>query len=156
MRLALAFFLAAVLITPLSAQEQQGAATLTELQQRLTAHVTDPKFDAAMWGVKIVSSTSGKVLFEHNASKLLSPASNSKLYTMALALDRLGPDYRIKTSLLAAAKPTRSGLLKGDLFIYGKPDCGWNFFPRRALRFGMGVGRYGILLRGRNLRAHHQ
>jgi len=75
-----------------------------------------------MWGVKVVSMDSGKTLFEHNAGKLFSPASNCKLYTVALALDELGGDYRIRTSLYAASKPDRSGVLKNDLIVYGRGD----------------------------------
>lgn len=110
------------------AQAQQPAppATLAELQQRLTNHVTQPRFTAGLFGVKIVSLDTGKTIFEHNAEKLFSPASNSKLYTMALALDRLGGDYRIKTSLYAAAEPDRRGNLKGDLIVYGRGDPTFN------------------------------
>src|SRR5690606_14495401 len=84
-------------------------ATLAELQQRLTDLVTQPRFAAGTFGVKIVSLESGKVLFAHDADKLLSPASNCKLYTMAMVLDKLGGDYRIRTSLYAAAKPDARG-----------------------------------------------
>jgi D-alanyl-D-alanine carboxypeptidase/D-alanyl-D-alanine-endopeptidase (penicillin-binding protein 4) len=91
------------------------------LQQQLSTHLSQPKFDAALWGVKVVSLDSGKVIFEQNSQKLFSPASNSKLYTVALALDRLGPDYRIKTFLYAIATPN-SGVLKGDLIVFGRGD----------------------------------
>ena len=72
--------------------------------------------------MKIVSLDSGKVLFEHNPRKLFSPASNSKLYTVGLGLERLGSEYRIKTSLYSAAPPNRWGALKGDLILYGRGD----------------------------------
>ncbi len=101
---------------------QQPAATVAELQKQLSDHLSQPKFAAAMWGVKVVSLDSGEIIFEHNAQKLFSPASNSKLYTMAMALDRLGQDYRIKTSLYAKTRPNRSGTLKGDLIVYGRGD----------------------------------
>ena len=104
------------------AQSPPPPATLTELQQRLTEHIANPRFAAATWGVKVVSLDSGQTLFEQNAGKFFSPASNCKLYTMALALDRLGGDYRIKTSLFAATKPDRRGVLKGDLILYGRGD----------------------------------
>jgi D-alanyl-D-alanine carboxypeptidase/D-alanyl-D-alanine-endopeptidase (penicillin-binding protein 4) len=104
------------------AQSPPPPASLAELQQRLTAHINNPRFAAATWGVKVVSLDSGQTLFDHNAGKLFSPASNCKLYTMALALDQLGGDYRIKTSLYATAKPDRRGVLKGDLIIYGRGD----------------------------------
>jgi serine-type D-Ala-D-Ala carboxypeptidase/endopeptidase (penicillin-binding protein 4) len=98
------------------------ASTLSELQSNLTTHISQPRFAAAMWGVKVVSLDSGKTLFENNSQKLFSPASNSKLYTVALGLDRFGPDFRIKTSLYATSRPNRRGLLKGDLILYGRGD----------------------------------
>lgn len=101
---------------------QKAATTVAELQKQLSDHLAQPKFAGAMWGVKVVSLDSGEIIFEHNAQKLFSPASNSKLYTMALALDRLGPDYRIKTSLYAKTRPSRGGTLKGDLIVYGRGD----------------------------------
>jgi D-alanyl-D-alanine carboxypeptidase/D-alanyl-D-alanine-endopeptidase (penicillin-binding protein 4) len=104
------------------AQVPLPPTTLAELQERLKNHVSQTQFDAATWGVKVISLDTGKTLFEHDAQKLFSPASNSKLYSIALALDRLGPDYRIKTSLYAASRPSRSGVLKGDLILYGRGD----------------------------------
>jgi D-alanyl-D-alanine carboxypeptidase/D-alanyl-D-alanine-endopeptidase (penicillin-binding protein 4) len=104
------------------AREPKPPATLAELQQRIQQHVSQPKYDAALWGVKIVSLDSGKTVFERNPQKLCSPASNCKLYTVALALDRLGADYRIKTSLYAKARPSKSGRLGGDLIVYGRGD----------------------------------
>jgi D-alanyl-D-alanine carboxypeptidase/D-alanyl-D-alanine-endopeptidase (penicillin-binding protein 4) len=75
-----------------------------------------------MWGVKVVSLDSEKTLFEHNPQKLFSPASNSKLFTVTLALERLGPDYRVKTSLYAPLKPDPAGTVQGDLIMYGRGD----------------------------------
>jgi D-alanyl-D-alanine carboxypeptidase/D-alanyl-D-alanine-endopeptidase (penicillin-binding protein 4) len=105
----------------ISAQEAKALKTLAELQQQLSVHLAQHKFDAALWGVKVVSFDSGKVIFEQNSQKLFSPASNSKLYTVALALERLGADYRIKTSLYGAAKPGE-GVLQGDLIVFGRGD----------------------------------
>jgi serine-type D-Ala-D-Ala carboxypeptidase/endopeptidase (penicillin-binding protein 4) len=118
---ALIFFSVLSIIVDASAQEPKPVKTLADLQQELSAHVAQPKFDAALWGVKVVSLDSGKVIFEQNSQKLFSPASNSKLYTVALALERLGADYRIKTSLYAAARPN-AGVLKGDLIVFGRGD----------------------------------
>lgn len=108
------------------AQPASAPATLADLQQRLTEHLSQPRFAAATFGVKIVSLDTGKTLFAHDAEKLFSPASNCKLYTMALALDQLGGDYRISTSLYAAARPDRRGKLKGDLIVYGRGDPTFN------------------------------
>jgi len=104
------------------AQSPELQVSLADLQRSLSEHVANPRFIGATWGVKIVSLDSGKTLFEQNPGKLFSPASNCKLYTMALALDRLGGDYRIRTSLYATAKPDRRGTLTGDLVVYGRGD----------------------------------
>lgn len=102
--------------------DEAPARTLAELQQRLKSQVSQPEYAAAIWGAKVISLDNGKTLFEYNSEKLFSPASNCKLYTVAAALGRLGPDYRIKTSLYAKVRPNRSGTLKADLVVYGRGD----------------------------------
>ncbi|HZV36907.1 MAG TPA: D-alanyl-D-alanine carboxypeptidase/D-alanyl-D-alanine-endopeptidase [Verrucomicrobiae bacterium] len=104
------------------AEKPKPPATLQDLQRRIGAIVANPKYAAALWGVKIASLDSGRVLVSVNEQKLFSPASNSKLYTMALGMDHLGPDYRIKTSLYALSRPDANGMLNGDLIIYGRGD----------------------------------
>ncbi|MFM1769877.1 MAG: D-alanyl-D-alanine carboxypeptidase/D-alanyl-D-alanine-endopeptidase [Verrucomicrobiota bacterium] len=113
---ALAGFLGLAL--PATAAEPALAA----LQAALSNHLAQPRFAAAAWGVKVATLDSGRTLFAHQADKLLKPASNAKLYTGALALDRLGPDFRIRTSLYATRRPDRSGTLRGDLLVYGRGD----------------------------------
>jgi len=115
---------AAVLVSALRAWAQQEVpiGTVAQLRERLNDRITQPQYAAALWGAKVASLDTGIVLFEHNAEKLFSPASNTKLYTVAMALERLGPDYRIKTSMYSKARPGRSGTLKGDLVVYGRGD----------------------------------
>jgi D-alanyl-D-alanine carboxypeptidase/D-alanyl-D-alanine-endopeptidase (penicillin-binding protein 4) len=97
--------------------------SIAELRASIARHVAAARFAEAAWGVKIVSLSSGAVLFETNAQKLLKPASNAKLYTGALALDTLGPDFQIETSLYAARNDlARDGTLKGSLIVYGRGD----------------------------------
>jgi serine-type D-Ala-D-Ala carboxypeptidase/endopeptidase (penicillin-binding protein 4) len=115
------FLVFGVFVSAVSAQSTNEVPTLSALQSKLRAHVTQKKFDAGMWGIKVISLDTEKTLFEHNANKLFSPASNSKLYTAALGLHRLGQDHRIKTSLYSTERPKR-GTLKGDLIVYGRGD----------------------------------
>jgi D-alanyl-D-alanine carboxypeptidase/D-alanyl-D-alanine-endopeptidase (penicillin-binding protein 4) len=88
--------------------------------------------------VKIVSLDTGRVIFQQNERKFVRPASNMKLYTVAAALDRLTPDYHFITSVYAREAPDKSGLLKGDLVIYGRGD------PSIAARFNNGDYFKGI------------
>jgi D-alanyl-D-alanine carboxypeptidase/D-alanyl-D-alanine-endopeptidase (penicillin-binding protein 4) len=91
-----------------------------------------------MVGIKVASLDTGRVLFEENENKLLRPASNMKLYTVAAALDRLSPDYRFVTSVYAPSMPDSYGVVKGDLTIYGRGD------PSIAARFNNGDYFKGI------------
>lgn len=110
---------------PLRAAEA-GPATLAELRERLQTHLTQPRFARAYWGVHIVSLDTGRTLFSVNADKWFVPASTTKLFTGALALDVLGPDFRIRTSVLAGARPDASGTLAGDLWLVGRGDPGFH------------------------------
>lgn len=102
------------------------------LKTRLKAFLEQPRFAQAQWGVKVMSQETGKALFEYNADKLMVPASNAKLFTCALALDRLGPEYRIKTSIKTTVPPDTNGVVRGDLIVYGRGD------PSISARFNKG------------------
>jgi D-alanyl-D-alanine carboxypeptidase/D-alanyl-D-alanine-endopeptidase (penicillin-binding protein 4) len=109
----------------------KAPSTLEELRALLEAHVTQPRFHAAAWSVKVVSLDSGRTLYEHDADRLLSPASNSKLYTGALALTRLGGDYRIVTPLYASRAPDANGVVAGDVIVSGRGDPSWKSGAKR-------------------------
>ena len=70
------------------------------LAQRIRRTInTSPAARTAFWGIQIVDQSSGKTLVEMNADHFFVPASNTKLFTAALALKRLGPDYRFRTAV---------------------------------------------------------
>jgi serine-type D-Ala-D-Ala carboxypeptidase/endopeptidase (penicillin-binding protein 4) len=117
---------------------EQRTETLESLRTRIAAHLSQARFAPASWGVKIVSLDTGRTIFENNPEKYFNPASNAKLYTTALALERLGADYRIKTSLYSSVRPDASGTLKGDLILYGRGD------PTMAARLNGGDYFKGI------------
>lgn len=112
--------------------------TLAELQSRISEILAKPELSPAMVGIKVASLDTGRVLFEDNSEKLLRPASNMKLYTVATALDLLSPDYRFTTSVYAASRPDSAGVVKGDLTIFGRGD------PSIAARFNNGDYFKGI------------
>jgi D-alanyl-D-alanine carboxypeptidase/D-alanyl-D-alanine-endopeptidase (penicillin-binding protein 4) len=126
--------------TPAAAQTRAAATTrkLKDLRARITGILQQPPLASAMVGIKIVSLDTGRVLFAENAHKLLRPASNMKLYTVTTALDRLSPDFRFTTSVYAAAPPDATGLVQGDLTVYGRGD------PSIAARFNNGDYFKGI------------
>jgi D-alanyl-D-alanine carboxypeptidase/D-alanyl-D-alanine-endopeptidase (penicillin-binding protein 4) len=74
------------------------------------------------WGLLIADGSSGKVLFEENADQYFVPASNMKLFTTALALAKLSPDFRFRTTIEATAEPSAQGILAGPLYLVGRGD----------------------------------
>lgn len=144
-----AIFLATnISLTPVaSAQPTNFARSLTELRSQLETHVNQPRFSGALWGIKVASLTTGKIVYENHADRLMSPASNSKLYPGALALATFGGDYRFTTPVFAHGQ-LNDGELKGDLIISGSGDPSWkatnfsvNFAPFIAVLAKAGVRR---------------
>ncbi len=96
--------------------------TLDELRARIQEVLRNPELATAQMSVKVASLNTGRTLYEENAEKLLHPASNMKIYTVAAALDRLSPDFRFKTSAYVPSAPDAAGVIRGDLIIYGRGD----------------------------------
>jgi serine-type D-Ala-D-Ala carboxypeptidase/endopeptidase (penicillin-binding protein 4) len=101
---------------------QRSIQTFSELQTRLSGIVNRPATQRGSLGIKIVSLDSGKLIFENNAEKYFMPASNMKSYTVATAIEKLTPDFKFVTSVFAPKMPDKSGVIKGDLTIYGRGD----------------------------------
>ncbi len=69
--------------------------------------------------LKVVDLESGDVLYDRGGDKLLTPASNLKMYTSACALDLFGPLHRFDTRLIATGPINEAGILQGDLILVG-------------------------------------
>ncbi|MDR9438040.1 MAG: D-alanyl-D-alanine carboxypeptidase/D-alanyl-D-alanine-endopeptidase [Halomonas sp.] len=65
---------------------------------------------------------SGEVLGAIEPERQLSPASVSKVYLAAAALERWGPQHRFTTRLVSLAEPDTDGTLHGDLVLDGGGD----------------------------------
>jgi D-alanyl-D-alanine carboxypeptidase/D-alanyl-D-alanine-endopeptidase (penicillin-binding protein 4) len=106
--------------------EPVPSSVTSTLVGQIDAHVAQPRFAAASWGIHIVSLDTGSTVYAHSADKLFTPASTAKLFTAAFALARFGPDHRVPTSLFTTAPVRRDGTLAGDLVLvgYGDPMLG--------------------------------
>ncbi len=95
-----------------------------ELAQQINSTIENSEFAYARWGICVISLTDGAVVYQRDADKLFTPASNMKIYTTGVALDLLGADYRWRTSVYTSAQPDAGGQIHGDLILYGRgaPD----------------------------------
>jgi D-alanyl-D-alanine carboxypeptidase/D-alanyl-D-alanine-endopeptidase (penicillin-binding protein 4) len=115
--LALGVVLAA---TACRAGEPLNAAALrAALDKALDSHATAARTTVTL---KVVDLETGGVLYDRGGGKLLTPASNLKIYTSACALDAFGPDHRFETRVTAAG-PIKDGTLDDNLILTGGGDA---------------------------------
>jgi D-alanyl-D-alanine carboxypeptidase/D-alanyl-D-alanine-endopeptidase (penicillin-binding protein 4) len=72
-------------------------------------------------GYSVADAHTGRVLEVHNPFLSLPPASVAKAVTCAYGIDRLGPDFRFHTRLVADGS-VEEGRLDGDLWLVGAGD----------------------------------
>ena len=97
---------------PIGLPQLQSQVSCPTLQQRIQAVVGG---EAPVWSVSVADG-SGRLLADINGTRPRIPASNQKLISTAIALDRLGPDYSLTTRLWR--EPDGSLRLTGE----GDPD----------------------------------
>ncbi len=97
-----------------------AAADLTERLDKMLD--SSPALAHAFVGMRVVRLSDGRVLYARNAARLFVPASNMKLFTTALALTKLGDDYRLTTQIGAEVPIDANGTLPGDLELIGGGD----------------------------------
>ena len=68
--------------------------------------------------LKIVDLETGKVLYDRGGDRLLTPASNLKIYTSACALDTFGPQKSFPTQIEVSGSCS-NGTLDGDITLVG-------------------------------------
>jgi serine-type D-Ala-D-Ala carboxypeptidase/endopeptidase (penicillin-binding protein 4) len=81
----------------------------------------DINFSNAYIGVVIQSLKTGEYFYKKNEDKLLTPASNLKLFTTAAGLLELGSDFRYETPVYHSGEIDGS-ILRGDLIVQGSGD----------------------------------
>ena len=73
-------------------------------------------------GAYVYDITEHRVLFSERATAMRPPASVEKLYTATTALERLGPEYRLSTTVYGAGHLEPGGVWEGSLYLYGGGD----------------------------------
>ncbi|PSN18119.1 D-alanyl-D-alanine carboxypeptidase/D-alanyl-D-alanine-endopeptidase [filamentous cyanobacterium CCP5] len=65
---------------------------------------TAPELRSARLGI-LLATEAGRDIYARDADQFFVPASNTKLFTTAAALDRLGPDFRFRTTVYGSGQP---------------------------------------------------
>ena len=106
-------------------------ADVARFRARVDAALEEAHAQKALWGVLVTDRDSGEILYELNADRFFTPASNAKIITTSLALATLGPTYQFRTTLESSGKLGEDGRLLGDLVFVGRgdPDLSNRKFP---------------------------
>lgn len=92
------------------------------LEKAIQQIVHQPHFKQAHWGAFFVDRKNGQPVYEYNVHKLFAPASTTKLFSTACALDALGADHRFQTPVVRHGEINDQGELKGDLILIASGD----------------------------------
>ncbi|MHB8753449.1 MAG: D-alanyl-D-alanine carboxypeptidase/D-alanyl-D-alanine endopeptidase [Candidatus Acidiferrales bacterium] len=95
---------------------------IARFQRDAETTLANPLAQNSFIGVLIVDAATGKTLYDLNADRYFTPASNTKLFTTALAMATLGPDYRFRTTIETQGALDAAGRLRGDLVLVGRGD----------------------------------
>jgi serine-type D-Ala-D-Ala carboxypeptidase/endopeptidase (penicillin-binding protein 4) len=109
----------ACMLLALAMAQVAPAASLKHRVEELLAG--SPAARTAFWGVEAVDLSTGKTIFELNHRHFFVPASNTKLFTTAMALTRLGPAFTFQTRVISA-EADENGRVAGDLRLLGGGD----------------------------------
>ena len=104
------------------------------LDKAIQQIVHQPHFKQAHWGAFFVDRKNGQPVYEYNVHKLFAPASTTKLFSTACALDALGADHRFQTPVVRHGEINDQGELKGDLILIASGDLSFgDGRPRRDI-----------------------
>lgn len=93
-----------------------------QLVAAVDALLENPAIASGFQGVLIQSLKTGETLYERNADKTFLPASNNKLLTSGVALEKLGKDWVYRTRVYRTGKIDAKGILHGNLILQGSGD----------------------------------
>jgi len=98
------------------------AAASEPLPSGIRSVIDAPRYKQSHWGILVSDLQSGETVYELNADRLFGPASTTKLFSTAAALDALGADYRFTTPIYRRGSVGAKGELRGDLILVASGD----------------------------------
>jgi D-alanyl-D-alanine carboxypeptidase/D-alanyl-D-alanine-endopeptidase (penicillin-binding protein 4) len=116
------FLIRCWIVLGLSVSTADSVSAGERLAQEIGAIIQAPEFKPADWGILVVDLAGGETVYELNADRLFAPASVTKLFSTAAALDALGADYRFQTPVCRRGEIDAAGELKGDLILVASGD----------------------------------
>jgi N-acyl-D-amino-acid deacylase len=127
---------AALWAQPIAGQASStaDAETLDSKVQQIMARL---EYRHSSFGIEFYSLDTNQPIYQHEADKLFTPGSTTKLLTEGTALAVLGADYRFHTKVYRTGPIETDGTLKGDLILVagGDPNLSGRIRPDGTMAF---------------------
>lgn len=107
-----------IIIVILFFSQQVRASTQEDVQQKITGLLSS-LFENTNVGILIFNPLTQDTIFSLNSFEPMIPASNTKIFTTAVALSSLGGDFNISIKLLTDDNNLYDGKINGNLYLKG-------------------------------------
>jgi serine-type D-Ala-D-Ala carboxypeptidase/endopeptidase (penicillin-binding protein 4) len=104
-----------------NASEAADRVCLHQLPNAIQAIANQPSLRRARWGILVRTLDTGETLYEQDATRYFIPASNAKLFVTAAIVEKLGPQFQIRTSVYQAPSASGTTILR----VVGRGDPGF-------------------------------
>lgn len=105
-----------------TASAQTGVAPERPVPAEVLSIMQEPRYAGATWGLRAVDVESGKLVMSLGPDSLFFTGSVRKLFSVAEALDALGPRHRFVTPVHRRGRLDGDGVLRGDLVLVASGD----------------------------------
>ncbi len=96
--------------------------SIITLQENINLLLQDKNLKGSKYGLCVYSLNSNRSIYKKNSNALLTPASNTKLFTSFALLEFLGGNFKLNTSVYYESDNIKDGVLYGDIYLYGRGD----------------------------------
>ena len=93
-----------------------------QINKTITEISNHKNLKSGRWSFYAKNTITGKIIADYRGDKIMYPASNLKLLTTAVALDKLGSNFQMNTKIEYNGEISSKGELIGNLFIRGEGD----------------------------------
>ncbi|MGB3510436.1 MAG: D-alanyl-D-alanine carboxypeptidase/D-alanyl-D-alanine-endopeptidase [Microcoleaceae cyanobacterium] len=105
-----------IFLSPSIALSQETARKIcpSELSNEIDTVINRPIFNRSRWGILVETLSEKTTVYSRDAEYYFIPASTAKLLTTAAALQKLSPQFRIRTSVYSDGN--------GNIYVVGRGD----------------------------------
>ncbi len=108
--------------TPITISDPRQPKISLYVQSKVNGILANPMLRRGRIGVRIDWLDKNVSIYSRNSDAYFMPASNMKSFSVATAIDSLGPNFRFITSVYANEKPDSLGTIRGSLIVFGRGD----------------------------------